>query len=81
MKSTVFEDNNSALGLATSSSTTPRTRHITVKYHFFVEHVGEVKRIMIHMLESKYQNSDVFTKVLPSESLQYIMKLLMVWWL
>ena len=32
--STVFEYKNGALGLAKSPRTTPRTRHIAVKYHF-----------------------------------------------
>ena len=52
--------------------TTLRTRNIAVKYHFFREHVGEGKWIMIHKVEPKYQKVDVFTKGLPAETLQYI---------
>ena len=33
--STIFEDNNGALGLAISPKLTPRTKHIAVKYHWF----------------------------------------------
>ena len=44
---TLFEDNNGTLGLVTSPRKTPRTRHISVKYHLFREHYGEVKGITI----------------------------------
>ena len=63
MQSTVFEDNNGSLGLATSPRKTLRTFQIDVKYHFFREHVGEVEGVMIQRVESKEQKSDVFTKV------------------
>ena len=53
MYSTAFEDNNGALGLATPTRTNPRTRHISTKYHFFREHVGKGKGIMLHRVESK----------------------------
>ena len=53
MHSTVFEDNNGALGLATSPRTTIRTLHIATKYNFFRKNVGEGKCIMIHRVDSK----------------------------
>ena len=62
MKSTVFEDNNEALGLDPSPRKTPRMLHIAVKYYFFREHVSEVKVTMIQRLESKEQKADDFTK-------------------
>ena len=65
MHSTLFDDNNGALGLVTSPRKTPRMRHIAVKYHLFREHVSEVKGIMIQRVEFKDQKSDIFTKVLP----------------
>ena len=37
--STVFEDNNGALELAIEPKYRPRTKHITIKYHHFREHV------------------------------------------
>ena len=49
--STLFEENNGALGLATSPRTTPRTRHIDLKYNFFRENVGEVKEIMVQRVD------------------------------
>jgi len=35
--STIFEDNNSALVLASSPKMMPRSKHIAIKYHFFRE--------------------------------------------
>ena len=37
--SSVFEDNNGALELAREPKYRPRTKHITIKYHYFREHV------------------------------------------
>ena len=37
--SKVFEDNNGALILASTPRMTPHSKHIAVKYHFFMEHV------------------------------------------
>ena len=41
LHSTVFEDNNGALGLAKAPKLTPRTKHIAVKYHWFKDHIGK----------------------------------------
>jgi hypothetical protein len=78
MKSTVFEDNNGALGLATSPKLTPRTRHICVKYHFFKEHIkpGEIEIVKV---ESQFQKADIFTKGLTTDTFESIRRLLMGW--
>ena len=47
MNYTVYEDNSGVLGLDTPYRTTPRMCHIVMKYHFFIEHVGEIEGIMI----------------------------------
>ena len=47
MNCTVFEENNGNLGLATSLRKTQRMHHIPVTHHFYREHVGEGKVIMI----------------------------------
>ena len=49
----VFEENNASLRLDTSPRKTPRMRQFSAKYHFFVEHIGEGKGVMIHRVESK----------------------------
>ena len=65
MYSTVFEEKNGVIGLDTSLRKTQGMRHVAVKYHFFRENVGEGKEIMIQRVESKDQNDDGFTRVLP----------------
>ena len=45
--STVYEDNNRAIVVATSPSMTPTSKHIAVKYHWFRQHVG--KEFVIHV--------------------------------
>lgn len=50
--SSVFEDNNGALILATSPRMTPRSKHIAVPYHFFREHVAN-GTINIFKVESR----------------------------
>jgi hypothetical protein len=78
MKSTVFEDNNGALGLATAPKMTPRTRHIAVKYHFFKIHIkpGEIEIVKV---DTKAQKADIFTKGLTTETFESIRLLLMGW--
>ena len=59
---TVYEDNNGAIFVATSTNINPTSKHATVKYHWFRQNIG--KEIVIRMIESEYQKSDIFTKVL-----------------
>ena len=75
--STIFEDNNGALGLATAPKLTPRTKHIGVKYHWFKSHIGEDKGILITKVNTKLQKADIFTKGLPFDALNNIRKLVM----
>ena len=66
MQSTVFEDNNGALGLATSPKLTLQTKHIAVKYHFFRSYIsnkeGDNKRVKIQRIDTKEQIADIFTR-------------------
>ena len=79
MHSTVFLDNNGALGLAKSPRTNKIMRHIFVKYHFSRGDFGEGGLIMIQRVESKEQKSHVFTKVFPEGTFHYIRYLIAVW--
>ena len=83
LKSTVFEDNNGALGLATSPKLTPRTKHIAVKYHFFRSHIseteGDKKHVTIKRVDTKNQIADIFTKGLNAECFAHVRQLLMGW--
>ncbi len=85
LHSTVFEDNNGALGLALAPRLTPRTKHIAVKYHFFKSHIGDEddsgieKGIFIRKIASEEQKADIFTKGLPFDTFKVIRGLLMGW--
>ena len=65
LQSTVFEDNNGCLQLATIPRMTPRSKHIGVKYFWFRTNVGPDKGINIVKCDTKDQLADIFTKGLP----------------
>ena len=79
ISSTVFEDNNGALTMATSPKLTPRSKHIHIKYHFFKSHVGDKTGISIKHINSAEQKADIFTKGLEKVIFETIRKLLMGW--
>ena len=82
MYSTVFEDNNGALGLALAPKLTPRTKHIAVKYHFFKSHVGDMtsdKPVRLMKIDSEKQKADIFTKGLPMDTFETIRGEFRVW--
>jgi hypothetical protein len=78
--STVFEDNNGALSLATSPKITPRTKHIAIKYHHFRTSVGRDKGIEILKINTDVrQKADIFTKGLAQDKFEALRKLLVGW--
>ena len=79
VKSTVFEDNNSALQLSLSPKLTPRTKHIAVKYHFFKSKIGEDKGITIKRVDSVENVADIFTKGVQGDLYSQLRKKLMGW--
>ena len=79
LHSHVFEDNNGALGLATSPKLTPRTKHIAVKYHWFRESIGEEHGVLLEKIASEDQKADIFTKGLTVDVFRKLRKLLMGW--
>ena len=77
--STIFEDNNGALALASSPRIAPRTKHIAVKHHFFRSHVDPKNGLSISKIDTDLQKADVFTKGLSAEKFQALRKLLIGW--
>ena len=77
-KSTVFEDKNGAIRVATCPKLTPTSKFIAVKYHWFRQHV-ESGEIHIVKVESSKQLADIFTKGLLGEKFLAIRKLLCGW--
>ena len=66
IRATVFEDNNSALQLATTHRVTNRTRYYAVKWHWFWDAVrtGKVK---VAAIDTAEQDADYLTKGLVQE--------------
>ena len=78
-KSTVFEDNNGALKIATSPKMTPRTKWIAIKHHFFADHIGEEKGIVLEKIDTNRQIADIFTKGLDRVKFQSLHMMLCGW--
>ena len=76
-RSTIYEDNNEAIVVATSPSMTPTSKQIAIKYHWFRQHAG--KEFLIHKIESENQKADVVTKGLQGQIFVRIRKFLCGW--
>jgi len=67
--STVFEDNQPAIALATTDPPrmTPRSKSLAVKYHWFRSHLSP-DSIVVKAIASAQNKADIFTKALPFEA-------------
>ena len=63
--STIYEENNGAIVVATSPRMTPTSKHIAVKFHWFRQHVG--RGFLIWKIESENQKANIFTKGLQGQ--------------
>ena len=83
IQSTVFDDNNGALRLATTPKLILWIKHIVVKYHFFRSHIsdkeGNSKGVKIQRIDTKEQIADIFTKGLSAKGFAYLRRLLLRW--
>ena len=84
IKSDVWEDNAEALGLAKLEPPrmTPRSKHYSIKYHWFREFVQrgqELGTVSLNKIDTKIQLADILTKSLPREQFCKLRKLLMGW--
>ena len=77
-KSTVFEDNASAVQLATVPKMTPRSKHIALHYHFFRKFIGD-GIVEVKHVSTDLQIADIFTKGLGDTKFEKLRKLLMGW--
>ena len=75
--STVYEDNNGGIVVATSPKMNPKSKHIAFRYHWFRQHVE--KEFVIRKMKSKNQKEDIFAKGLQGDIFVRIRKLLCGW--
>ena len=74
----VFEDNSGALEMAKAPRFRPRTKHINIKYHHFLEHVTS-GLLHLHAVTSDQQIADIFTKPLAEDLFYNHRKAIMGW--
>ena len=75
--STIYEENNVYIVVAKIPRMTPTSKHISVKYHWFRQHIG--KEFVIQKIESENQKSDIFTKGLQGQIFVRIRKFICGW--
>ena len=77
---TIHEDNTSCITMAESQRFTPRTKHISLKYHWFRSFLsGPNKLLDIKYVPTKEQIADIFTKPLDEALFLHLRKKLMGW--
>ena len=78
VKCRVFEYNNGAIELSMAPNIRPCTKHISLKYHHFREHVCK-GLIEINLIDTLEKVADIFTKALPFPIFNYLRKNMMGW--
>ena len=73
-RSTIYEDNNGVIVVASISRMTPTSNHSAIKYHWFRQNVG--KEHVIRKIKSENHKADIFTKSLQGEIFVRIRKLI-----
>lgn len=57
-------DNQAAIFTSSNPTTTPKTKHIAIRYHFVRERVVETKELQVQYIQTSKQVADIFTKSL-----------------
>nr|GEW73854.1 hypothetical protein [Tanacetum cinerariifolium] len=69
----IYCDSKSAIAISCNPVQHSRTKHIDVHYHFVKEHV-EKGTIELYFVKTDYQLADLFTKDLPVDLLNYLVR-------
>ncbi|GJV49380.1 retrovirus-related pol polyprotein from transposon TNT 1-94 [Tanacetum coccineum] len=69
----IYCDSKSAIAISCNPVQYSRTKHIGVRYHFIKEHV-EKGTIELYFVKTDYQLADLFTKALPAERFNYLVR-------
>nr|GEV81396.1 retrovirus-related Pol polyprotein from transposon TNT 1-94 [Tanacetum cinerariifolium] len=71
----IYCDSKSAIAIYCNPVQHSRTKHIVVRYHFIKEHV-EKRTIELYFVKTDYQLADIFTKALPTDHFNYLVRCL-----
>nr|GEW14087.1 retrovirus-related Pol polyprotein from transposon TNT 1-94 [Tanacetum cinerariifolium] len=69
----IYCDSKSAIAISCNLVQHSRTKHIAVRYHFIKEHV-EKGTIELYFVKTDYQLADLFTKALPVDQFNYLVR-------
>nr|GEU93696.1 retrotransposon protein, putative, unclassified [Tanacetum cinerariifolium] len=69
----IYCDLKSAIAISCKPVQLSRTKHIAVRYHFIKEH-GEKGTIELYFVKTDYQLADLFTKALPVDRFNYLVR-------
>nr|GEX99255.1 retrovirus-related Pol polyprotein from transposon TNT 1-94 [Tanacetum cinerariifolium] len=72
-KISIYCDSKSAIAISCNPVQHSRTKHIAVRYHFIKEHV-EKGTIKLYFVKTDYQLADIFTKALPADRFNYLVR-------
>ena len=77
---TIHENNTSCITMAQSQRFTPRTKHISLKYHWFKSFLkGSNKLLDIKYVHTKEQTADICTKPLAEPLFLHLRRKLSGW--
>nr|GEZ95342.1 retrovirus-related Pol polyprotein from transposon TNT 1-94 [Tanacetum cinerariifolium] len=69
----IYCDSKSAIAISCNLVQHSRTKHIAVRYHLIKEHV-EKGTIELYFVKTDYQLADIFTKALPADRFNYLVR-------
>ena len=69
----MYCDSKSAIAISCNPVHHSKTKHIKVRYHFIKEHVEE-GTVELFFVKTDYQLADLFTKALPKERFDYLVR-------
>nr|GFB34713.1 retrovirus-related Pol polyprotein from transposon TNT 1-94 [Tanacetum cinerariifolium] len=69
----IYCDSKSAIAISCNPVQHSRTKHIAVRYHFIKEHI-EKGTIELYFVKTDYQLADIFTKALPVDRFNYLVR-------
>ncbi|GKF86000.1 hypothetical protein Tco_0253827 [Tanacetum coccineum] len=69
----IYRDSKLAIAISCNPVQLSRTKHIAVRYHFIKEYV-EKGTIELYFVKTEYQLADLFTKALPADRFNYLVR-------